>query len=101
MTPDELAALIDSIPEVAEMSRNRATLLDLLTMRPMGKVPEPGVVVCGWWHNMQPALMFVTSGGVWQFTQGWKKQVYSVDVRQCLGWTPIPTPLTEGGNHGA
>ncbi len=101
MTPEELAALIDSIPEVAEMSRNRAALLDLVTLRPMGKVPEPRNTL----FSVDVLIHFedVALVGYYNITQNkWMlADSHNMDASTALGWTPIPTPLTEGGNHGA
>jgi hypothetical protein len=100
MTPNELAELIDSIPEVAEAMRNRAALLDLLTLRPMGEPPEDELPVFVWFHAspMPSACVYRKMFWLDGASDRWL-DTYALSA--ALGWTPIPTPLTEGDNHGA
>jgi hypothetical protein len=92
MTPEELAALIDSIPEVAEMARNRATLLDLVTLRPLEELGtiDPDALVIVWRTKDRPSR-FSTA---WNLAGDPCGDTYA-------GWTPLPTPLTEGDSDGA
>ncbi len=96
MTPEELAALIDSIPEVAEMSRNRATLLDLVTIRPMDDmmmVLNPGTLVVVW-----PKTSDKSRGAIPEIVTAWEAATNPL-MDDALGWTPIPMPLTEGADN--
>jgi hypothetical protein len=86
--------------------RERDTLLDLVTPRGMDVMP-PICTDSPKPHRTDNVIVHFEGGhacacyardGKW-FRSGSCEPLF--EIWDALYWTPIPTPLTEGGNHGA